>query len=112
MTGSIWLTTKHSGCLHLQLWLSAVEFLRYFRSPSTTPRHFLDGNESIHSRFFLVDKIRRGTKPAEILIEQPTKYDLVINLTAAKGFGRAGVGNWHQPAALAGRRRVRFLECS
>jgi len=35
----------------------------------------------------LVDKILHGAKPAEIPVEQPTKFDLVVNLTTSKALG-------------------------
>lgn len=47
----------------------------------------LDRTEGSHRAAVLIDKILKGAKPADLPVEQPTKFEFVINLKTAKQIG-------------------------
>ena len=67
--------------------LVAIHSLKRFAEAGGFMAYGVDFNEIYRRTAVFVDKILRGAQPADLPIEQPTKFILVINLKTAKALG-------------------------
>jgi putative tryptophan/tyrosine transport system substrate-binding protein len=72
-------TTRHR--------LPAIYDFRYFVAEGGLASYGHDPAEQYRQAAVYIDRIFKGAKPAELPVQNPTKYELVINLKTAKALG-------------------------
>ena len=93
--GGLIVTTSALSFLHRDLIIAlaarhklpAIYYRRYFATVGGLISYGYDVLQQFRGAADYVDRILRGKKPAELPVQAPTKYELVINLKAAKLLG-------------------------
>ena len=73
--------------LAAQYRLPAIYFFRFFVTDGGLVSYGVDRSDSFRRAAGYVDRILRGAKPADLPVETPTKFELVVNLKTAKALG-------------------------
>jgi ABC-type uncharacterized transport system substrate-binding protein len=81
------LSTKRVADLALEHRLPAASLSRAFTDVGGLMSYGADGPDLFHRSALFVHKILQGTKPLDMPVELPTKFELVINLKTAKTLG-------------------------
>jgi putative ABC transport system substrate-binding protein len=81
------LPTKRAAELALSYRIPAVCAWRDFAHDGGLAAYFGAEGEMYRRAAVFVDKILKGSRPAELPVEQPTKFELVINVKTAKALG-------------------------
>jgi ABC-type uncharacterized transport system substrate-binding protein len=75
------------GVLALGNRLPAIAAAREYAEEGLLLTYGIDLRDQFRQSAVFVDKILKGTKPADLPVEQPTKFELVMNLKTAKALG-------------------------
>jgi putative ABC transport system substrate-binding protein len=70
-----------------RLHLPAAYASTYFTRSGGLVVYAVDARDLMHRAADYVDRILRGTRPAELPVQQPTKFQLILNLKTAKTLG-------------------------
>jgi putative tryptophan/tyrosine transport system substrate-binding protein len=81
------LPSKRAAELALTHRLPAVSVPRWFAEEGGLMSYSAKYDELFHKAAMYVDKILKGARPADLPVEQPTHFELVINMKTAKALG-------------------------
>jgi putative tryptophan/tyrosine transport system substrate-binding protein len=93
--GGLIVTSRALAVVHVDLIIAlaahhklpAVYYRRVFVSSGGLMSYGYDAVQQFHGAAIYVDRILKGEKPADLPVQAPTKYELIINLKAAKTLG-------------------------